>query len=103
VKNPHIVGVRFIGLLSKAGFINETSTKNHFFTSLLGGQVKLYRQQDYQQAQEKLTSIIEDMRSYKSWPALRRWQRSLEGWEDEILNHIVLMVRWKATMLLLSS
>jgi len=36
VKNPHIVGIRFIGPLSKAGFINETSTKNHFFTSLLG-------------------------------------------------------------------
>jgi len=37
VKNPNTVGVRFIGLFIEAGFINETPTKNDFFTSLPGG------------------------------------------------------------------
>jgi len=29
------------------------------------------------------------MRSYKRWPALRKWQISLERWHDEILNHFI--------------
>jgi len=37
VKNPNIVEVRFIEPVNEVGFINETSTKNHFFTSLLEG------------------------------------------------------------------
>jgi hypothetical protein len=40
VKNPDIVGARFIEPVRGAGFINETPTKNHFFISLLGGYIK---------------------------------------------------------------
>jgi len=30
------------------------------------------------------------MKTYKRWPALRRWQRSLERWKEEILkNHFI--------------
>jgi len=36
VKNPDIAGARFIEPVRRAGFINETPTKNHFFTTLLG-------------------------------------------------------------------
>jgi len=36
LKNPNIVAVRFIGPFIKASFINETSTKNHFISRLLG-------------------------------------------------------------------
>jgi len=35
VKNPNIVAVRFIGPVNKAGFINETPTKNYFIPTLL--------------------------------------------------------------------
>jgi len=35
VKNPNIPAVRFIGLVSRGYFINETSTRNYFITSLL--------------------------------------------------------------------
>jgi len=38
VKNPDIVGARFIEPVRRAGFINETPTKNHFFTTLQGYQ-----------------------------------------------------------------
>ena len=43
----------------------------------------------YKEAEKILESIIEEMRSYKRWPALRRWQKSLERWHDEILNHFI--------------
>jgi len=35
VKNPDIVGARFIEPIRRAGFINETPAKDNFFTSLL--------------------------------------------------------------------
>ncbi|HDN84985.1 MAG TPA: ISL3 family transposase [Candidatus Aerophobetes bacterium] len=49
----------------------------------------LYKAKNYKEAEKILESIIEEMRSYKRWPALRRWQKSLERWHDEILNHFI--------------
>ena len=49
----------------------------------------LYRAKTYKEAKRILSSIIEEMRSYKRWPALRKWQKSLEKWHDEILNHFI--------------
>ena len=49
----------------------------------------VYKSIDYQEAEERLNTIIEDMASYRRWPALKRWQRSLEAWKDEILNHFI--------------
>jgi len=49
----------------------------------------LYKATTYTEAERILEGIIEEMRSYKMWPALRRWQRSLERWKEEILNHFI--------------
>jgi len=29
------------------------------------------------------------MRAYRRWPALRRWQRSLERWKEKMLNYFI--------------
>ena len=49
----------------------------------------LYRAKNYKEAEKILESVLEEMRSYKRWPALRRWQKSLERWHDEILNYFI--------------
>ena len=49
----------------------------------------LYKAKNYQEAQKILESILEEMKTYKMWPALRRWQMPLERWHDEILNHFI--------------
>ena len=49
----------------------------------------LYKAKNYKEAEKILESILEEMRSYKMWPALRRWQKSLERWHDEILNYFI--------------
>ncbi|RLE09228.1 ISL3 family transposase, partial [Candidatus Aerophobetes bacterium] len=49
----------------------------------------LYKATTYTEAERILEGIIEEMRSYKMWPALRRWQGSLERWKEEILNHFI--------------
>lgn len=48
-----------------------------------------YKLIHYQAAEKRLNRIIEDMASYRRWPALKRWQRSLEMWKGEILNHFL--------------
>ena len=32
---------------------------------------------------------MEEMRAYRRWPALRRWQRSLERRKEEMLNYFI--------------
>ena len=32
---------------------------------------------------------MEEMRAYRRWPALRRWQRSLERWKEKMLNYFI--------------
>jgi len=32
---------------------------------------------------------LEEMRAYRRWPALRRWQRSLERWKEKMLNYFI--------------
>ena len=49
----------------------------------------LYKAKNYQEAQKILESILEEMKTYKMWPALRKWQISLEKWKEEILNHFI--------------
>jgi len=49
----------------------------------------LYKTKNYKEAEKILESIIEEMKTYKMWPALRRWQKSLERWHDEILNYFI--------------
>ena len=49
----------------------------------------LYRAKNYHKAEKILESILEEMKTYKRWPALRRWQRSLERWKEEILNYFI--------------
>ena len=49
----------------------------------------VYKSIDCQEAEERLNRIIEEMASYRRWPALKRWQRSLETWKGEILNHFI--------------
>lgn len=49
----------------------------------------VYKSINYREAEERLNRIIEDMASYRRWPALKRWQKSLEAWRDEILNHFI--------------
>jgi len=48
-----------------------------------------YKAKTYTEAERILEDIIEEMKSYRRWPALRRWQRSLERWKEEILNYFI--------------
>jgi len=49
----------------------------------------LYKAANRSEAERILEGVLEGMRAYKRWPALRRWQRSLERWKEEILNYFI--------------
>jgi len=66
VKNPNIVAVRFIGPFNKTGFINETSTKNHFITSLLAKKNLIeYENRDF--TQKEALDIIKLVDRFYRW------------------------------------
>jgi len=49
----------------------------------------LYKAKTYTEAERILEDIIEEMKIYKRWPALKRWQTSPERWKEEILNYFI--------------
>ena len=49
----------------------------------------LYKAANRSEAERILEGVLEEMRAYRRWPALRRWQRSLERWKEEILNYFI--------------
>mgnify|MGYP000660353880 CR=1 FL=1 len=49
----------------------------------------LYKAANRSEAERILEGVLEEMRAYRRWPALRRWQRSLERWKEKMLNYFI--------------
>jgi hypothetical protein len=102
VKNPNIVGARFIEPFKGAGFINETPTKNHFFTSLLGTFKDIY----YTDEENKwLDIVVQNIRRINN--SIKRtfgnkatWDRPFEVEGVLVLSYFLLQHSFRCSLTL---